>query len=91
MNSKVSLINLTTENIKDLDEEDIFEFLTNELSGLEKDKRSEYVKIISTTFDIRSVSSKNRGLRADLKMFGFKFFSIPNDNKFVMGIKRKGL
>jgi len=90
MSNKFELNNITVENVKEFEEEEVFEFLTNKISALDKEQRSQYVKIISTSFDIRSVSVKNRGLRADLKMFGFKFFTIPNDEKFVMGIKRKG-
>lgn len=89
MKTLLSLDDLTVETVRELSEEDVFVLLTKEISGLDKEKRSGYMKIISSAFDFRSISSKNRSLKADLGIFGFKFFENPKDAKYVMGVKRK--
>lgn len=89
MGNKLSLEELTAENILALSEKEVSDLLTIDIHKLPKEERTYYVNLISKAFDFRSISAKNKKLKGDLGMFGFKFFPIPNDNNFIMGIKRK--
>lgn len=89
MGKHVTLEELTAENVLGLTEEEVSNLLYKEINELPKEKRSYYVNLINTAFEFRSISAKNRGLKGDLSMFGFRFFTIPNDSKYIMGIRRK--
>jgi hypothetical protein len=91
MENKIVLEKLTQENVLELSEEDVSGLLIKTIIDLPKDKRSYYVKIINTAFEFRSISSKNRNLKGDLTIFGYKFFPIPNNKSLIMGIKRKSV
>jgi len=85
----ISLEELTPEKVLKLSEEDVSKLLSKIVSDLPKEKRSGYVNIINTAFEFRSISSKSRSLKGDLSLYGFKFFSIPYNNKLIMGVKRR--
>ena len=85
----ISLEELTLEKVLKLSEEDVSKLLSKIVSDLPKEKRSGYVNIINTAFEFRSISSKSRSLKGDLSLYGFKFFSIPYNNKLIMGVKRR--
>jgi hypothetical protein len=90
MEKKISLEELTLENVLELSEEDVSDLLIEEAtSDMPKEKKSYYVGIISNVFDFRSISAKNRGLKGDLSYFGFKFFTIPDNKMYIRGIRRK--
>lgn len=89
MEKKISLEELTPENVLELSEEDVSNLLIKVVEDLPKEKRSQYVNIISSAFEFRSISTKNRNLKGDLTYFGFKFFAIPYNKNLIMGIKRK--
>lgn len=85
----IPLEELTPENVVKLSEEDVSNLLNKVISDLPKERRAPYVAIISSFFEFRSISSRNRNLKGDLSIYGFKFFPIPYNNKLIMGIKRK--
>jgi hypothetical protein len=90
MEKTITLEALTLENVKALSEEEVSNMLNKDILELPKEKQAFYSNIIRTAFDFRSVSKKNRTLKGDMTMYGFKFFTIPNNNSYIMGIKRKG-
>ncbi len=85
----MSLDELTPETVSKLSEEDVSGLLNKITSDLPKERRSEYVNIINTAFEFRSISAKSRSLKGDLAIYGFKFFPIPFNDKVLMGIKGK--
>lgn len=85
----IPLEELTPENVVKLSEEDVSNLLNKVISDLPKERRAPYVAVISSVFEFRSISSKNRSLKGDLSIYGFKFFPIPYNPKLIMGIKRK--
>jgi hypothetical protein len=85
----ISLEQLSTENVLKLSEEDVSNLLNKIISDLPKERRSNYVSILNSAFEFRSISAKSRTLKGDLSLYGFKFFSIPYNNRLIMGVKRK--
>lgn len=90
MESKnITLDELTSKNVNDLTEENVFYLLNTLICEFPREERPQYVNIISTAFDFRSIGSGNRTLKNDLEMSGYKFFQIPYNKKLIMGVKRK--
>ncbi len=89
MEKEISLEELSFENVTALSEEDAFNLLMKVIFDAPKEKRQNYENIIGSIFEFRSISAKNRNLKGDLSMYGFKFFSIPANNKLIMGLRRR--
>jgi len=88
-NRIMSPTELTTENVRELSEEDVSNLLNKLISDFPKTRRPFYISIISTMFDFRSISSNNRMLQGNLTVAGYKFFPIPYNSRLIWGIKRK--
>ncbi|MGE0076688.1 MAG: hypothetical protein AB7S48_02410 [Bacteroidales bacterium] len=84
-----NLDELTPANVWDISEEEAFELMQLILNGVEKEKKSQLLKIIESAFEFRTISTKRRDLKQSLILLGFKFFK-PNDNSnMITGIFKK--
>jgi|GEM_PF-1569164 len=89
---EINIKNLTLENVWKLSEEEVFNMLQYMQENLPKENRSQYMKIIDTAFEFRSISSKRRDMKQSLTLLGFKFFKLESDSSstIITGIyKRK--
>lgn len=89
MEHNISLNTLTQDTVTLMSEEEASVVLTKLVYELPREERTKYVNLVSTAFEFRSISAKNRSLRGDLSLFGFKFFPAQNDQNMLIGIKRK--
>lgn len=89
MEKIASIKEITPENLCKLSREDVYDLLNTVVRGLPKEERSYYMDIIRTVFDFRSISPTKNYLRKDMIAYGYKFFPIPQNDKLIMGIKRK--
>jgi hypothetical protein len=89
MEKELTLDELTPENVTGLTEEEAFMLLNKVICELPREKRPYYENIISSAFEFRSISTKNKKLRGDLTMYGYAFFKIPHNDSLIMGMRRK--
>ncbi|HBL75123.1 MAG: hypothetical protein A2W90_15180 [Bacteroidetes bacterium GWF2_42_66] len=80
---------LTIENVGTLTEAQIDKVMCRIEQESDKEKRSQFMKIIETAFEFRTISAKSRDLKADLAFFGYRFFPVKNNKFFIRGIRRK--
>ena len=88
----INIKSLTLENVWNLSEDEVFHMVQKIQEYLPKEERSQYMKIIDTAFEFRSISAKRRDMKQSLTLLGFKFFKPENDNNsnIITGIfKRK--
>ena len=76
-------------DIENLTEDQVAEIIRRIEKEPDKAKRSQAMKIINSSFEIRTISAKNRNLKADLAFFGYKFFPTDQSKTFLRGIRRK--
>jgi hypothetical protein len=94
MNDFMELSNkeeITIENVSKLSEEEVYNLLNTVIRNIPREKRSHYMNIVKTVYDFRSISPTKSYLKKDMMVYGYKFFSIPDNNELIMGIKRKGV
>jgi len=89
MENQIIPKDLTKENVETLTEEQAAEVISDIEKEQDKVKRSQLMKIVETTFELRTISAKNRNFKADLAFFGFKFFPLEDNKFYVRGIRRK--
>lgn len=89
MENQIIIEELSFEKVVEMTEAQIAEIIGNIEKESDKEKRTKMMKIVDTTFEIRTISSKNRNLRADLTFFGYKFFPMENNKIYLRGIRRK--
>jgi hypothetical protein len=85
----IEIQSLTFENVWNLSEEEVFHLLEQLREIPEKEIRNDYMKIIDSAFEFRSITRSRRDLKEGLSMHGFKFFD-NRGTKIQTGIcKRK--
>ena len=89
MENQIIIEELSFEKVVEMTEAQIAEIIDNIEKESDKEKRTKMMKIVDTTFEIRTISSKNRNLRADLAFFGYKFFPLETNKIYLRGIRRK--
>jgi hypothetical protein len=89
MDKIISADQITLESLDNLSEDTVYELLNTIIKPLPVEVRSQYMSLIRKKFDIRTISSTKNNLKKDMILFGFKFFQIPNNENFIMGIKRQ--
>jgi hypothetical protein len=82
---------ITQENIRQLSESDIYQVMDKVIRPLSASTRSQYMNVIRSGFDIRSISASKKELKKDMVLYGFKFFNITNNVNLILGIKKKNL
>jgi hypothetical protein len=85
----IALEELSSENVRNLTEENVAKMLNRLISDYPKEKRSQYVTILGSMFDFRSISSNKPELKRVMMNSGYKFFPIPYNKKLIMAIKNK--
>lgn len=85
----IALEELSSENVRNLTEENVAQMLNRLISDYPKEKRSQYVTILGRMFDFRSISSNKPEIKRVMMNSGYKFFPIPYNNKLIMAIKNK--
>jgi len=80
---------LTEEKVGELTETQVAKIINCIEREPDKEKRLRYLKMIDAVFEVRSISAKNRNLKADLAFFDFKFFPIEKSS-YIRGIRKKG-
>ncbi len=89
MENQIVVNDLTIETVKELTESQIAKVLYSLDLQINKENRLQYMKIIDTAFEVRSVSAKSKDRQKDLEFFGYKFFPIQNNRNYVRGIRKK--
>lgn len=89
MEKITSIEELKPEDVGKLSEEDVHNLMYTLIIDLPKEKRSHYVDMLRVAFDLRSINLTKGYLKRDMMFYGYKFFPIPNNDKLIMGIKRK--
>lgn len=80
---------ITPENIRQLSESDVYQLMDEVLRSLASSTRSQCMNVIKSVFDIRSISPSKKSLKKDMVLYGFKFFTIPNNSNMILGIKKR--
>lgn len=81
--------NLSSENVWDLSEEQAFHVFQEIQNESEKERRSQYLKIIDTAFELRSLSRSRRDLKEGLSKHGFKFFKVDEKSSILIGVCKR--
>jgi hypothetical protein len=89
MENRIFIEELTKENVELLTEEQAAEVISEIGIEQDKDKRSRLMKIVETAFKLRTISARNRNLKADQAFFGYKFFPAVENNVYARVIRRK--
>jgi len=89
MEKITSIEELRPEEVEKLSEEEVHDLMYTLIIDLPKEKRSHYVDMLRVAFDLRSTSPTKSYLKRDMIFYGYKFFPIPNNDKLILGVKRK--
>jgi hypothetical protein len=85
---KVTLENLSLENVWELSEKDVSTMLSRLISDYPKDRRPYFTEMLSLAFEFRSISANSNELKDKMTRSGYKFFPIPYNTKLIMAIKK---
>jgi hypothetical protein len=89
MENQTIIEDLTLDNVGTLTETQVSEIANTIEKEPEKEKRSQLMKILETAFEFRTISAKNRNLKADLSFMGYRFFPVEQNKVFLRGIRKK--
>lgn len=88
--AKISLTNLTEEDVWNLSEEEAFDLLEMLKNTVDREQYLALTKLIGKAFDFRSISPKRRDLKQDLIKSGFKFFTPEQGiGNLLLGIYKR--
>lgn len=89
MENQTIIEDLTLDNVGTLTETQVSEIANTIEKEPEKERRSQLMKILETAFEFRTISTKNRNLKADLSFMGYQFFPVEQSKVYVRGIRKK--
>jgi hypothetical protein len=89
MENQIIIEALALADVENLREDQVAEIIGRIEKEPDRAKRSQAMKIIDLAFEIRTISAKNRNLKADLAFFGYKFFPTDQSKIFLRGIRKK--